>query len=395
MAYLSFISYARSDSEFALRISQDLNQTGKVVWIDQINIKPGDRWDSEIENALNESNILLVVLSTNSINSTNVMNEILFAINESKHIVPLRIDKCRTPLIISRFQYIDFTGKYEEGLLKLRTFLNELSSNADILKQPTSQVLKPIESKDDPQFLSRTNDILATAGIPPKRQYRKLFLPIIGLIIFSGLLGIILWLNQKKASASDYSQNLNVDTSDVDAAITRLPDSMVKTLSDSVSKTKPSEHPIVTVLFSINPESSPFRCVASLSGEYDVYPNYILLRVEEAAIFYRRADANEIKIPRNFESLKVRLFKTIPNQTLNDIRGLSRPYHIGKTLNPGEGFKLPAFTYKIITEGIEDLSTYKFFIEILLPNVDENGDMAPGYTYVDGSDFIIIKATSK
>ena len=81
MAYESFISYARSDSEFALKLSTDLNQKGNVVWIDQVNIKPGTQWDAEIEKALNESKILLVVLSSNSIASSNVMNEIAFAIN--------------------------------------------------------------------------------------------------------------------------------------------------------------------------------------------------------------------------------------------------------------------------------------------------------------------------
>ena len=47
-----FISYSRDDSEFDLRLAQDLKAAGANVWLDQLDIKPGRPWDNAIEDAL-------------------------------------------------------------------------------------------------------------------------------------------------------------------------------------------------------------------------------------------------------------------------------------------------------------------------------------------------------
>ena len=40
----AFFSYSRDDSEFALRLAEDLKAAGAGVWIDQLDIQPGQRW---------------------------------------------------------------------------------------------------------------------------------------------------------------------------------------------------------------------------------------------------------------------------------------------------------------------------------------------------------------
>ena len=37
----AFFSYSRDDSEFALRLAEDLKAAGAAVWIDQLDIEPG------------------------------------------------------------------------------------------------------------------------------------------------------------------------------------------------------------------------------------------------------------------------------------------------------------------------------------------------------------------
>jgi hypothetical protein len=49
---MTFFSYCREDSEFALRLAQDVKASGADVWIDQPDIEPGTPWDGAVEDAL-------------------------------------------------------------------------------------------------------------------------------------------------------------------------------------------------------------------------------------------------------------------------------------------------------------------------------------------------------
>ena len=84
-----FVSYARVDSAFALRLAADLKGAGVSVWLDQIDIKPGRQWDSEVERALGECREMILVLSPGSVASRNVMDELAYALEEEKTIIPL------------------------------------------------------------------------------------------------------------------------------------------------------------------------------------------------------------------------------------------------------------------------------------------------------------------
>ena len=61
--FLAFFSYARTDSEFALKLARDLKAAGASVWLDQLDIPPGQRWDRAVEDALGHCEQVLVVLS--------------------------------------------------------------------------------------------------------------------------------------------------------------------------------------------------------------------------------------------------------------------------------------------------------------------------------------------
>ena len=126
-----FVSYARADSEVALKLAGDLKTAGVNVWLDQLDIAPGERWDRAVEEALERSKRLLVILSPTSVGSDNVMDEVSYAIDEKKDIVPIMIERCRLPLRMRRFQFIDFAVEYTSSLKKLlsifkaETYLND------------------------------------------------------------------------------------------------------------------------------------------------------------------------------------------------------------------------------------------------------------------------------
>jgi len=119
-----FFSYSRVDSEFVLRLAKDLRSDGVNLWIDQLDIAAGDRWDRAVEDALGAAPCLLVVLSPASVESQNVMDEVSLAFDEGKRIVPVLASACTIPFRLRRLQHVDFTVDYDRGLEGVLKALN-------------------------------------------------------------------------------------------------------------------------------------------------------------------------------------------------------------------------------------------------------------------------------
>jgi TPR repeat protein len=131
----AFISYSREDSEFALRLAQDMKAAGANVWLDQIDIKLGHPWDDAIEDALTEAPQMLVILSPASSKSSNVRDEIDFALRAGKIVVPILYVDCAIPLRLGRTQRIDFRADYAHGLTHLLDYLRVANPNPAVLQK--------------------------------------------------------------------------------------------------------------------------------------------------------------------------------------------------------------------------------------------------------------------
>ena len=88
-----FMSYSKSDSIIVKDLRSRLEQIGLSVFAFEYSIVPGQKWKQRILDAIRNSASFLVVLSTNSIESTPVMHEIGAALLKENHpIVPLLVD---------------------------------------------------------------------------------------------------------------------------------------------------------------------------------------------------------------------------------------------------------------------------------------------------------------
>jgi hypothetical protein len=116
---LAFFSYSRNDSDFVLKLCQDLKANDALVWLDQLDIDPGRRWDEAIQEALSECLRLLVVLSPASVESTHVMDEVSYALEKKKLVIPVLYRDCTIPFRLRRVKYIDFRSNYQSGLSHL------------------------------------------------------------------------------------------------------------------------------------------------------------------------------------------------------------------------------------------------------------------------------------
>jgi hypothetical protein len=150
-----FFSYAKSDAAFALKLATDLRAAGVGVWMDQLDIRPGDHWDTTIEKALNECPAFLLVLSSSSVASTNVADEINFALEERKAIVPIVIDECKIPFRLRRLQHIDFRSDYAKGLALSKAHINSLLTGLEETGAPKAAInLEETMISPDPSELA-------------------------------------------------------------------------------------------------------------------------------------------------------------------------------------------------------------------------------------------------
>lgn len=125
----TFFSYSRSDSVFVIKLAKDLRDAGVTIWLDQLDIKAGSHWDSSIETALESAQNMIVVLSAESVKSNNVMDEVSFALESGKTVIPVFLSECATPFRLRRLQRIDFTCDYQTGLNQLLEVLGHPVDN--------------------------------------------------------------------------------------------------------------------------------------------------------------------------------------------------------------------------------------------------------------------------
>ncbi|MFN2440490.1 MAG: toll/interleukin-1 receptor domain-containing protein, partial [Chitinophagaceae bacterium] len=136
---------SRTDgSAFALRLAVDLKKKGFDVWIDREDIKAGLEWDTEIEKALESCDCVLFLETEKSVVSDTCLDEVHYALEHNKKVIPLIYIDSRTPFRLNRLQHIDFTKNYDTGLAQL---VNELEGNTPAVIYPPEEKTPRIAPK--------------------------------------------------------------------------------------------------------------------------------------------------------------------------------------------------------------------------------------------------------
>ena len=127
-----FISYAYEDNEIALRIANDLERHSIPFWFDKYEIDAGDNIILEIEEGLDRSDFLCIILTENYVSNRSIArqertNFLKRAISNSKlKIILLKFDDCKTPILLEAIRYINMKD-YENGLNGLLTTLGKVN----------------------------------------------------------------------------------------------------------------------------------------------------------------------------------------------------------------------------------------------------------------------------
>ena len=124
-----FLSSSSKDKAITQIIYDYLKKNDCQVWYGENEIKPGDILVQVISNAIHESNIMIVLISENSIDSSWVMNElqtgILKQINDkSIKVIPIVIGNVTVPSFLNQILYLKFENDFTEK--NLQTLLNAI-----------------------------------------------------------------------------------------------------------------------------------------------------------------------------------------------------------------------------------------------------------------------------
>ena len=120
-----FISYKSENISWVNRLKQSLQNRGVKVWLDKDQIRPGDLFAEALENGIQMSRSMGLVITPESLTSNWVREEYyraLSLVNEDNlHLIPILLEKAELPGFLKGRQYIDFTDEnaYEYNVDRL------------------------------------------------------------------------------------------------------------------------------------------------------------------------------------------------------------------------------------------------------------------------------------
>lgn len=133
-----FLSHNSKDKPFVRKLADDLRKKGHYVWVDEAEIKVGDSLIGKIEEGIENTEYLGVVISNNSNKSEWVNREVRTALNQEIHnkkvkVLPILIEDAEIPLFLIDKKYADFTSddNYDNALQDILDRLSELPDGID------------------------------------------------------------------------------------------------------------------------------------------------------------------------------------------------------------------------------------------------------------------------
>ncbi|WP_020530172.1 TIR domain-containing protein [Flexithrix dorotheae] len=143
-----FVSYSRSDSDFARKLNEKLQQNGKTTWFDQECISAGTDFKKEIYKGIEESENFLFVISPKSINSPYCAEEVAYAASLNKRIITVKYASVNIndlPNELSQVQWIEFRHGARDFQSSFSELLRTIDTDRDYVHLHTKYSKKAFE----------------------------------------------------------------------------------------------------------------------------------------------------------------------------------------------------------------------------------------------------------
>jgi hypothetical protein len=123
----------------------------------------GGDWDRSIDDAIYDCGKFLIVLSPNSVESSEVRAELRTALDEKKPIIPVVQSACRMPRQLRTIQYVDFSSRGPNDEAALKQLLRTLATASERVAPQESQAAE-ITKKESAQA-ERHSKALASGAV--------------------------------------------------------------------------------------------------------------------------------------------------------------------------------------------------------------------------------------
>jgi hypothetical protein len=123
------ISYSRRNSSFVDQLEAHLKACKFDTWVDRRKIEDSQSWKKALKDAIDQCDVVLVVLSPASVTSPYVQMEYNYALNTGKRVLLLEHQTCSDiPIALRDIQRVSFRTKTEPGLRDLLIALNPVEN---------------------------------------------------------------------------------------------------------------------------------------------------------------------------------------------------------------------------------------------------------------------------
>ena len=174
-----FLCHSSGDKPVVRDLYRKLRADAINPWLDEVNILPGQDWDLEINEAVRESDAVIVCLSRSSITKEGyVQKEIraVLGVADEKpegiiFLIPLKLEECVVPEKLRRYQWAElFTESgYEKLLQALLVRASQLQAVAAAKSAPEQEPKRPIA--DLPQQEDELDRVLTLLLRPEERNH--------------------------------------------------------------------------------------------------------------------------------------------------------------------------------------------------------------------------------
>jgi hypothetical protein len=161
-----FISYARTDESFARQIASLLSKEGLSVWIDVEDIPAGERWSNAIQQGLQTAEVMLLIVTPESMASKNVADEWMYFRDKDKPIIPVILRPAEIHYRLSSLQWVDFSEPGSHFLSNYARLRAELERIGSELSSAVGQAPYTIKSVPPVQSHSHEEERRLDAAMP-------------------------------------------------------------------------------------------------------------------------------------------------------------------------------------------------------------------------------------
>jgi hypothetical protein len=120
-----FISYSRRQTPFVDRLVDQLEDSGYPLWLDYQSLVPAKPWYEQIESGVTEADVVLLVVSRDSLGSKHVEPEWKLALTLKKRIVLVIFEAIPLPPELQGCEWVDFRVRYSRSIRKLMNMLEK------------------------------------------------------------------------------------------------------------------------------------------------------------------------------------------------------------------------------------------------------------------------------